>query len=150
MLACLASTSPLSRNMQLRFHLDGSLPVAGEVFVFGSNLAGRHGAGAALAARQQFGAVPGVGKGYMGSVPAHSWAIPTKDERLNVLALPEIERHIADFGDFVRAHPDMRFFVTRVGCGLAGYANSQIALLFARHVPLHQCSWPQEWLSYLN
>lgn len=138
-----------SSASRLHVHVDGAAPLRGEVFVFGSNLAGRHGAGAALAARQRFGAVLGLGVGYQGLAPAHSYAIPTKDQGLSVLPLASIERYVAEFGDFVRSHPGLAFFVTRVGCGLAGYANRQVAPLFARHVPLERCSWPEEWRPYL-
>ncbi|MCX8018577.1 MAG: hypothetical protein N2690_11865 [Rhodocyclaceae bacterium] len=119
------------------------------MLVFGSNLAGRHGAGAALLARERFGAVPGCGRGYMGQMPRHCYAIATKDERLGVRKLADIEAEIVEFARFVREHEQWRFFVTRVGCGLAGYANRQIAPLFARHVPLLRCSWPLEWRPYL-
>ncbi|WP_222932474.1 A1S_2505 family phage non-structural protein [Allochromatium humboldtianum] len=74
-------------------HEDGTLSLNGEIFVFGSNLAGRHGAGAARVARERFGAIPGRGIGRMGQ----SYALPTKDADLNVLPLEVIEEHIRSF-----------------------------------------------------
>lgn len=130
------------------FHADGRLPNGGEVFTFGSNLAGRHGAGAALVARERFGARPGEGVGYIGEAPAHCYALPTKGEKLEILSLEVIARYAERFRDFVGAHPDMRFFVTRIGCGLAGYKDQDVAPLFAG-VSSSQCSFPVEWRPYL-
>ncbi len=123
-----------------RFHDDHSLPPdASAIFVFGSNLAGRHGAGAALVAAQRFGAARGVGAGPTG----RAYAIPTKDERLRVRALDEIAEDISAFREYAAARPNLHFFVTRIGCGLAGYRNDQIAPLF-RGFP-DNCSFSQEW-----
>jgi hypothetical protein len=97
------------------------------IFVFGSNLAGRHGKGAALCARQRHGAVYGQGTGLQG----RSYAIPTKDERLNTLPLPLISRYVEQFKAFAAQNPAMTFEVTPIGCGLAGYAPAQIAPLFS-------------------
>jgi hypothetical protein len=96
------------------------------IFVFGSNLAGRHGKGAALYARQHHGAVYGRGMGLQGN----SYAIPTKDARLNSLPLDEIRRYVDEFKAFASAHPEMIFQVTAIGCGLAGYTPEKIAPLF--------------------
>lgn len=131
------------------FHEDGSIPKGGEAFVFGSNLAGRHGAGAALVAKERFGAMLGVGAGYMGDSPAHCYAIPTKNDRLAILPLEQIARHVSQFLAFAKAHPDMRFFVSRVGCGLAGYKDKDIAPMFAGATP-GQCSFAKEWRPYLE
>ena len=86
------------------------------IFVFGSNLAGRHGKGAALHARQNCGAIYGQGEGLQGQ----SYAIPTKDARLRTLPLGIIAVHINNFILFARSRPDLEFEVTRIGCGLAG------------------------------
>jgi len=99
-----------------------------EVFVFGSNLAGRHGAGAALTARQKFGAVYGQGAGLQGQ----SYAIPTKDENLEVLPLPLVRGYIREFVKFARDRPDLTFLVTEIGCGLAGHTPEQIGPWFYR------------------
>lgn len=98
-----------------------------EIFVFGSNLAGRHGKGAALYARQHHGAIYGQGEGMQG----RSYAIPTKGHRLEVLPLASISGHVRTFLDYARAHPELTFRVAAIGCGLAGYKPAQIAPLFA-------------------
>lgn len=97
------------------------------IFVFGSNLAGRHGAGAALAAWQEHKAQRGVGKGPTG----RAYAIPTKDRDLKTLPLPVIEQHVNEFIRYAHDHPELHFTLTRVGCGLAGYTDADIAPLFA-------------------
>ena len=94
----------------------------GEIFVFGSNLAGRHGAGAALAARQNYGAILGRGSGLMGQ----SYAIPTKDHNLRTLDLPHIRSYVTLFIEFTHRHPELAFYITPVGCGLAGYDRQRI------------------------
>ena len=97
-----------------------------DIFVFGSNLAGVHGAGSALAARQHHGAVLGVGEGLTGD----AYAIPTKSAHLRTLALGQIRRHVEKFCIFAVNHPEMRFTVVEIGCGLAGYTPKQIAPMF--------------------
>ncbi len=89
------------------------------IFVFGSNLAGRHGKGAALHARQFYGARNGVGVGFVG----RSYAIPTKDERIRTLPLNRIRPYVDAFLAFARDNPELEFNVTRIGCGLAGYSD---------------------------
>ena len=97
-----------------------------EIFVFGSNLAGRHGKGAALDAVRKFGAVNGQGTGLMG----RSYGIATKDRNLRVLPLYSIRNQVAKLYRFAGRHPHLRFIVTPIGCGLAGYKPSDIAPLF--------------------
>lgn len=96
------------------------------IFVFGSNLAGRHGKGAALTAKMHFGAVYGLGAGLMNQ----SYAIPTKDESLQTLSLNDINIYIQDFKFFAESHPELFFYLTPIGCGLAGYQPQDIAPLF--------------------
>lgn len=96
------------------------------IFVFGSNLAGHHGKGAALHAYQKQGAVYGVGEGRTGN----SYAIPTKDRKLKSLPLNIIEGHVQTFLRYARRHPELEFRVTKVGCGLAGYSPEQIRPMF--------------------
>lgn len=98
-----------------------------EVFVFGSNLAGRHGRGSAAHARRYYGAQYGVGRGPTGK----SYAIPTKDANLQTLSLAVIAEHVAEFVDYAAAHSSTRFRVVAIGCGLAGYKPEQIAPMFA-------------------
>ena len=97
-----------------------------EIFCFGSNRAGKHGKGAALAAYRQYGAIYGKGEGLQGQ----SYAIPTKDERIQTLPLEEINKHVAIFCAFAFEHPELIFLLTPIGCGLAGYSPSQIAPMF--------------------
>ena len=101
---------------------------ADEVFVFGSNLAGMHGGGAAYAAFKKFGAIWGRGVGLQGQ----SYAIPTMQGGVET-----IKPYVDDFIDFARSRPDLFFYVTRIGCGIAGFADAEIAPLFAaaRAVP---------------
>jgi len=96
------------------------------IFVFGSNEAGRHGKGAALAARLHHGAIYGQGYGLQGQ----SFAIPTKDKQLKPLPLNKIKIYIDQFKSFANDHPEYIFNITRVGCGLAGYSPQDIEPLF--------------------
>lgn len=108
--------------------IDAVIEGAPRIFVFGSNLAGRHGKGAALEARQKWGAEPGIGIGRTG----WAYAIPTKDAELKTLPLMAIDAHVAGFLAYAQSHPELRFRVTRVGCGLAGYKESDIRPMFKR------------------
>lgn len=96
------------------------------IFCFGSNLAGRHGAGAALFAAKHHGAIYGVGEGIQGN----SYGIPTKDYNLKVIPLEKIKIHVEVFKDFARRNPTYFFRLTAIGCGLAGYKPEQIAPMF--------------------
>ena len=98
-----------------------------EVFVFGSNESGIHGAGAAKVARTNFGAQMGKGFGIQGQ----SFAIPTKDWNINVLPLEVIKFYVDRFISFAENNSSLTFLVTRVGCGLAGYSPQDIGPLFA-------------------
>lgn len=99
-----------------------------EVFVFGSNLAGRHGKGAALQARLHFGARYGQAVGPQGQ----SYAIPTKDQRLHPLPLNEILTHVLHFIHHANSTPNKKYLVTEIGCGLAHFSPSQIAPMFRK------------------
>ncbi|WP_455233109.1 A1S_2505 family phage non-structural protein [Geopseudomonas aromaticivorans] len=109
------------------------------IFVFGSNLAGRHGRGAALHARRHHGAIYGQGEGLQGN----AYAIPTKGPRIQTLPLPVIAGHVQRFLCFAREHPELDFEVTAIGCGLAGYTPAQIAPLF--HDAPANCFLPREF-----
>lgn len=111
------------------------------IFVFGSNLSGRHGKGAALCARNEYGAEYGVGVGRTGN----AYALPTKDERIRTLPLPRIAGYVADFLKYARAHPELEFQVTKIGCGLAGYKECEIAPMFGG-APMN-CHLPDGWRS---
>lgn len=104
-----------------------------EVFVFGSNLAGMHGGGAAWVAFRKFGAVMGQGVGLQGQ----SYAIPTMQGGVETIA-PYVDEFIA----FAKEHPELFFYVTRIGCGIAGFRDSQIAPLFADAVDVPNICLP--------
>lgn len=98
-----------------------------EIFVFGSNKSGRHGAGAAKLAHQRFGADWGVGVGITGEC----YAIPTKDYGIcRTLKINEIKPYVDDFIEFAKNNNDFIFLVTEIGCGLAGYRPEEITPLF--------------------
>lgn len=96
------------------------------VFVFGSNLAGQHDSGAARVAAQHFEAVTGVGRGWAGQ----TFAIPTLNEHLQQMPLSQIEHYVDDFKIYAKNHPKIKYFLTALGCGIAGYKVSEIAPLF--------------------
>lgn len=100
--------------------------MAEEIFVFGSNLRGYHGAGAALVAHRQYGAKLGHGIGHCGT----SYAIPTKAHDVKTsLSLEQVRRHVDDFLEYARDHPELLFRLTAIGCGLAGFTAEEIAPL---------------------
>lgn len=109
------------------------------IFVFGSNLAGRHGKGAALFAREHHGAQYGVGVGRT----VNSYAIPTKGFNMRPLSLEQIYAHVQEFIRYAEVNPDLEFQVTRVGCGLAGYTDEQIGPMFI--TAPSNCHLPDEW-----
>ncbi len=97
------------------------------VFVFGSNLAGKHGAGSAAHAVVEYGAEYGVGVGMTG----RAYAIPTKDHRIKTMPLEEIKPYVREFIQFASDNSDIEFRVVAIGCGLAGYTPEDIAPMFA-------------------
>lgn len=112
-----------------------------EVFVFGSNLAGMHGGGAARLACERFGAVWGQGVGLHG----RSYAIPTMQGGVATIA-----PYVDGFIDFARRHPEKRFLVTEIGCGIAGFTPEQIAPLFARAVGVENIWLPARFWAVLS
>jgi hypothetical protein len=92
------------------------------IFVFGSNLAGRHGAGAAKFAHDNHGAVYGVGVGLTGN----SYAIPTKDENIKTLPLYKIREYFEEFVSFAQDNPEKLFMLTPIGTGLAGHPKREV------------------------
>lgn len=115
-----------------------------KIFVFGSNLAGRHGKGAALYARQHYGARYGDGIGRTGN----AYAIPTKDASLRTLPLESIRNCVEGFLTYARANPELDFLVTAIGTGLAGYPHERIAPMFRDAPP--NCELPEEWVRISN
>jgi hypothetical protein len=113
-----------------------------QIFVFGSNEAGVHGAGAAKLALDKFGAIYGQGVGLQGN----SYALPTKDKNINTLPIITIGFYVDELFDFAAANPSLQFLITEVGCGLAGYAAADIAPLFNKFIVLPNCTLPQSFL----
>lgn len=110
-----------------------------EIFVFGSNLAGKHGAGAALKAAQDFGAKYNIGFGLMGQ----SYALPTCDKYIRPLSIVEIANWIEFFLRDAAGHRDKKFLVTAVGCGLGGYKAEQIGPLFKDAIFINNVYLPE-------
>ncbi|MFP3645169.1 hypothetical protein [Paraburkholderia sp. SIMBA_054] len=96
------------------------------IFVFGSNEAGRHGAGAALEAYKKHGARWGMGYGHYGD----SFAIPTKDQNIETLPKETIRAYVKGFLAYAKGHPELTFKVTRIGCGLAGLKDEDMSFMF--------------------
>lgn len=131
-------------TMTKQYHPDGMLPGLPAIFVFGSNLAGQHAGGAAKAAAEHFSAVTGEHTGRTGS----SYAIPTCDAVGMPLPLERIEEHVNDFLDHAVLSIPQQFFVTRIGCGIAGYRDEQIAPMF-KNAP-GNCSLPDTWQEWVE
>ena len=115
-------------------HIDKLPP--GEIFVFGSNLRGMHAGGAARAAYHKFGAVMGQGVGLQGQ----SYAIPTMQGGVET-----IKPYVDEFIEFARQHPELTFLVTRIGCGIAGFRDEEIAPLFTEAHQLSNVVLPPNW-----
>ena len=108
----------------------------GEIFVFGSNLQGMHGGGAARVAYRNFGAIMGKGVGLQGQ----SYAIPTMQGGVETIR-PYVDEFIA----FAKEHPELTFLVTRIGCGIAGFTDEEIAPLFAEAQSVDNIVPPEGW-----
>lgn len=110
------------------------------IFVFGSNEAGIHGAGAARVAYQEHGALFGYGYGHVGN----SFAIPTKDRTIQkTLSLETIGAYVTGFLTYARGRPDLEFQITRIGCGLAGLQDPVVAAMFC-DAPSN-CLFDKKW-----
>ena len=108
----------------------------GEIFVFGSNLRGMHGGGAAYAAYRKFGAIMGQGVGLQGQ----SYAIPTMQGGVET-----IRPYVDEFIEFAKAHPELTFLVTRIGCGIAGFTDEEISPLFKKAHNIDNIVLPEGW-----
>jgi hypothetical protein len=128
----------------MKYHLGQYTPeYVDHVFVFGSNLAGRHGAGAAKYAMDYLSAQYGTGLGLTG----HAYALPTKDYDINTLPIRAVEYFIRGFMK-VAASTNKKYFVTALGTGLAGFTHADIAPIF-KGAPTN-CVFPIEWKEYLE
>ena len=112
-----------------------------EVFVFGSNLAGMHGGGAAATAHRCFGAVWGKGVGLYG----RSYAIPTMQGGVET-----IKPYVDKFIEFAKSHQEQRFLVTKIGCGIAGFRDEQIAPLFAEAIDVKNIILPRDFVEIIQ
>ncbi len=111
-----------------------------EIFVFGSNLEGMHAGGAARVAYEKFGAEWGVGDGPTGKC----YAIPTMHG-----GLEEIRPYAKKFIEYAKAHPMNRFLLTRVGCGIAGFKDSDMAQLFEDALDVPNITYPRQWFPFM-
>ena len=111
-----------------------------EIFVFGSNLAGAHGGGAAWVAHEYFGAIWGQGVCLQG----RSYAIPTMHGGVEA-----IKPYVDEFIEFAKNHPEYKFLVTRIGCGIAGFRDEEIAPLFADAIDVKNVILPREFVNII-
>lgn len=114
---------------------------ANEIFVFGSNLSGMHGGGAARVAHKSFGAEWGVGVGLTG----RSYAIPTMQGGVDT-----IRPYVDEFIEFAKQHSELTFLVTRIGCGIAGFKDLDIAHLFAAAIDVENIILPKSFVSIIQ
>ena len=111
-----------------------------EIFVFGSNLQGMHGGGAARIAYEKFGAIWGQGVGLQGQ----SYGIPTMHGGVDA-----IKPYVDEFIEFAKSHPEMIFLVTRIGCGIAGFRDEEMATLFENAKELENICLPKSFHEYI-
>lgn len=112
-----------------------------EIFVFGSNLSGMHGGGAARLAYQKFGAIWGQGVGLQGQ----SYGIPTMQGGVDT-----IKPYVDEFIEFAKTHPQFKFLVTEIGCGIAGFSVEEIAPLFEQAIEVENIYLPERFWLVLN
>ena len=112
-----------------------------EIFVFGSNLAGMHGGGAAWIAYERFGAIMGQGIGLQGQ----SYAIPTMQGGVET-----IKPYVDEFIEFAFKHPEYKFLVTKIGCGIAGFRVEEIAPLFAEAIDMDNVILPEDFVEVMQ
>ena len=117
-----------------------------EMFVFGSNESGLHGAGAARIAVDDFRARMGQGFGHAGQ----TFAIPTKDWEIRTLELDDISFYVRRFIAYANLHRKLKFFVTQIGCGLAGYTPEEIAPMFASCLKMKNVYLPQSFIDVIK
>lgn len=131
------------------YHKDGTVPGLDRVLVFGSNLQGRHGNGAALLAAKFFNADEGVGQGRTGQAYAIATRKRTSDTNAWIVTrdFADVAIDVAAFVEYTYQNTDLEYFVTAVGCGKAGFMDALMAPLFRAAM---NCSFPQQWKPYLE
>lgn len=112
-----------------------------DIFVFGSNLSGAHGGGAARIARTKFGAKMGQGVGLQGN----SYAIPTMQGGVET-----IQPYVDEFIEFAKNNPNLTFYVTRIGCGIAGFKDEEIAPLFKNAITVSNIRLPENFVKIID
>ncbi len=112
-----------------------------EIFVFGSNLEGMHGGGAARTAVEHFGAIWGQGVGLQGN----SYGIPTMQGGVET-----IKPYVDEFIEFAKQRRDLFFYVTKIGCGIAGFKEEEIAPLFAEALNEENIALPKSFVELLE
>ena len=112
-----------------------------DIFVFGSNLAGAHAGGAARLANQKFGAIWGQGVGLQGN----SYAIPTMQGGIET-----IKPYVDEFIEFAKSHPELTFYVTKIGCGIAGFKEEEIAPLFKTAINIPNIRLPEDFMDIVS
>ena len=112
-----------------------------EIFVFGSNIRGMHGGGAARVANMKFGAEWGVGEGITGQC----YALPTMEGGVDYIA-GKVQNFIA----CAKAHPELKFFVTKIACGIAGFTIEEIGPLFADAIDMENVILPKEFVAEIE
>lgn len=117
-----------------------------ELFVFGSNLSGLHGGGAAALAQLKFGAKWGKGEGIMG----RSYALPTLGKNFKAFTVKDIEKYVNRMIDCAQKHPELIFLVTEIGCGIAGFKVEEIAPLFNKVIEIDNIHLPVRFWAHIN
>ena len=137
-------------ELKYQYHKDGTLPNnLTDVWVFGSNLLGRHGAGAALVAHEKYGYPYGLGYGYHSLQDnMQAYGIPSKSKPHLTISLPEIKNYVDNFLAFAKNNSNKIFFVTRVGCFLAGFKDKDIAPMF--YGASLNCNFVESWQEFLE
>lgn len=112
-----------------------------DIFVFGSNIRGIHGGGAARIANKKFGAEWGVGEGLMGQC----YALPTMEGGVDYIA-----EKVQNFLLCAKAHPELKFYVTKIACGIAGFTVAEIGPLFSDAISLDNVILPKEFVDEIE
>lgn len=137
----------MAKRLKFKYHVNYDMPsnLLEDIFVFGSNLAGLHSRSSPLVARTLFGAQTGTPIGFTG----RSYAIPIRDRYIRLLPTPEIKKYVEQFAEFTHSRPDLKFWVTAIGCGARKYNHALMAPMFKNCNPAN-CSFPVQWKPFLK